>query len=99
MEPHSLMPLAVVGFAVGMALFAEFIQYVIVYRTPAYQRMKANLDKHAAKVETAKDATSSTLNVKKREARLQEVQQEAGKLNASVQFKSAVVVSTVSTTW
>lgn len=92
-ELQSLMPLAVVGFAVAMAMFAEFIQYIVVYRTPAYQRMKANLDKHASKVETAKDATSSALNVKKREAKLQEWQQEAGKLNAGVQFKSAVVVS------
>lgn len=86
------MPLAVVAFAALLALAAECVQYYFVYSTPNFQRMKANLEKLAQKVDDAKDGAAA-VNVKKREAKLKEWQQEAGKLNASVQFKSAIIVS------
>ena len=50
----SLVPLAVIAFSATAALITELLQWVFVWRTPGFQALKANLAKHAAKVEEAK---------------------------------------------
>lgn len=84
-------PLQVIAFAALMAFVTECLQYYFVYSTPAFQSVKANLSKQTQKVEAAKEQAAR--NVKKREARLHGLQQEAGKVSATVQFKTALIVS------
>ncbi|PSC72904.1 Transmembrane and coiled-coil domain-containing 1 [Micractinium conductrix] len=87
----SLVPLAVIAFSATAALITELLQWVFVWRTPGFQALKANLAKHAAKVEEAKEGTQTAKNVKKKEARLQTWREAAAKQVAQYNMKAGVV--------
>lgn len=82
----------VIGVSLAVAFATELIQYLLIYRTSNFRTLKANLEKHAAKVEVARDASTSRA-VKKREARLQGWEEEAGRQLAAANFKSGGIVS------
>ena len=89
----------VIATGFGLAFGTELLQYLLIYRTQSFRTLKANLEKHAAKVEEARDGntTSSTSSrskaVKKREARLQDWEDEAAKQLAAMNMKSGIIVS------
>ena len=84
----------VIGLSFATSFGTELLQYLLVYRTSNFKTLKANIEKHAAKVEEAKDGSSasSAKAVKKREARLQGWEQEAGKQITAVNFKCGAIV-------
>ena len=84
----------VIGVSLAVAFATEFIQYALIYRTSSFKSLKANLEKQAAQVEVARDASSSR-GVKKREARLQGLEDEAGRQLAAANMKSGAIVRTV----
>lgn len=85
-----MMILAVIGYSAAVALVSEILAWLLIYRTKSFKSLKINLEKHASKVETA---GGTSKNMKKREARLQEWEEEAGKTVAGVNFKTATIVS------
>lgn len=88
----NLAPLGVIAYGAAMALISEFVAYWFIYRTSSFQALKSNIEKHAQKLETAKDSNASK-GVKKHEARLQGWETAASKQIASVQFKAGIIVS------
>lgn len=95
----SLIPLAVIAFSSASALITEFLQWALVWRTPGFVALKANLAKHAAKVEEAKEGSTSKKNLSKREARLENWRKEASRQVASYNMKAGFVVSAPKRSW
>lgn len=85
--------LGVIAYTGALALLTELTQYFFIYRTTRFRTLKTNFEKHAQKLEAAKGTTTSR-GVKKREAKLQGWEGEAGKEVGLLQFKTGFVVST-----
>ncbi|KAL4443728.1 hypothetical protein ABPG75_011465 [Micractinium tetrahymenae] len=88
----SLIPLAVIAFSSASALITEFLQWALVWRTHGFVALKANLAKHAAKVEEAKEGSASKKNLSKREARLENWRKEASRQVAQYNMKAGFVM-------
>lgn len=86
-----VMVLGVIGYCIALSLVTETILYLIVYRTPTFKSVKANLERHAKKAEEAK-SLSSGKNLKKKQARLESWKEEAAKQLYSIQIRSGIVV-------
>ena len=82
----------VIGLAFGLTLATELLQYFLIYNTSSFRALKANVEKQAAKVEVARDASTSK-SLKKNQARLTSWEEEAGKQLASVNMKAGAIVS------
>jgi len=82
----------VIGLAFSLTLGTELIQYFLIYRTPSFRALKANVEKQAAKVEVARDASTSK-SLKKNQAKLTSWEEECGKKLAAVNMKSGAIVS------
>lgn len=82
----------VIGLAFALTLGTELIQYFLIYRTPSFRALKANVEKQAAKVEVARDASSSK-SLKKNQAKLTSWEEECGKQLAVVNMKAGAIVS------
>ncbi|KAI7845023.1 hypothetical protein COHA_001389 [Chlorella ohadii] len=90
----SLVPLAVIGFCAVVAAVGELLQWFFVWRTPAFQALKANLAKHVQKVEEAKEASGSAgpKNVRKKEQRLEQWQRTAGQQIAKFNMRAGLIM-------
>jgi hypothetical protein len=84
--------LGVIAYTGSLVLLTEFLQYLFIYRTTRFKTLKTNFEKHAQKLEAAKGTTTSR-GVKKREAKLQGWEGEAGKEVGLLQFKTGFFVS------
>jgi hypothetical protein len=85
------MSLWVIAYCVGLSLLTEVTQYLLIYRTQSFQTLKSNLEKHAKKLDEAKLATGKSL--KKKQARLDNWRDEAGKQVVALNYKTGMVVS------
>ncbi|GAB4820699.1 hypothetical protein N2152v2_007745 [Parachlorella kessleri] len=88
-----LVVLWVIGFCVALSLVTEVAQYLFIYRTQSFKTLKANLEKHAKKLDEAKSATSK--NLKKKQARLDNWREEAGRQVVSLNYKSGFVTMVI----
>jgi hypothetical protein len=82
----------VISVAFALTLATELIQYLLIYSRPSFKSLKANFEKQAAKVDTARDASASK-SLKKNQARLTSWEDECGKQLAAVNMKAGVIVS------
>jgi uncharacterized membrane protein (DUF106 family) len=83
--------LGIIVYTIALSLCTEVAQYLFVYRTSRFRSLKKNFEKHAQKLEAAKDASTSK-SIKKRETRLQGWEGEAGREIFMVQLKTGIVV-------
>jgi hypothetical protein len=86
--------IGVIGLAFALTLGTELIQYFLIYNTSSFRALKANVEKQAAKVEVARDASTSK-SLKKNQARLSSLEEECGKQLAAVNMKAGAIVSSM----
>ena len=84
---------SVIGFAFALTLGTELLQYFLIYSKSSFKTLKVNFEKQAAKVELARDASSSSKSLKKNQDRLQQWEEECGKQLAAVNMKAGAIVS------
>jgi hypothetical protein len=83
----------IIAIAFAITLGTELIQYFLIYSRPSFRALKANVEKQAAKVEVARDASSSSKSLKKNQDRLTAWEEECGKQLAKVNMKAGAIVS------